>query len=93
MAKTKIGIIGIGHLGSRHLKVYSELADQIELAGVCDAQAARTQKLANHYKIPFVRDYQELIGKVDAVNICTPTETHYDIAKFFLKNRQISHIH
>jgi len=87
MKKTKIGIIGIGHLGSRHLKVYSELEKKVEIIGVCDIKAARTLKLAKHYKIPFVKDFKDLIGKVDAVNICTPTESHFEIAKFFLHNK------
>ena len=87
MKKTKIGIIGIGHLGSRHLKVYSELAKKVEIVGVCDTKASRTKKLASHYKVPFIADYKNLIGKVDAVNICTPTKSHFDIAKFFLHNK------
>ena len=86
MKKLKIGIIGIGHLGSRHLKIFNELARKIEIIGVCDINAARTQKLASHYKAPFVRNYKDFIGKVDCIDICTPTETHYEIAKFFLKN-------
>jgi len=87
MKKTKIGIIGIGHLGSRHLKVYSELTKKVEIIGVCDIKASRTKKLANHYKVPFINDYRNLIGKVDAVNICTPTDSHFAIAKFFLRNK------
>lgn len=84
MGKTKIGIIGIGHLGSRHLKVYSELPEKVDIIGVCDQKAERTEKLAHHYHVPFIADYRELAGKVDAVNICTPTEFHHEIAQFFL---------
>jgi len=87
MKKIKIGIIGIGHLGSRHLKVYSELTKKVKIVGICDIQAARTKKLANDYKAPCTNNYKNLIGKVDAVNICTPTESHFDIAKFFLRNK------
>jgi len=87
MKKIKIGIIGIGHLGSRHLKVYSELTKKVEIVGVCDIKAGRTKKLAHHYKVPFIDDYKDLVGKVDAVNICTPTKSHFDIAKFFLRNK------
>ncbi len=86
MDKIKIGIIGIGHLGSRHLKAYSELSKKTEIAGICDLKTERTKKLARHYHVPFVEDYKDLTGKVDAVNICTPTESHFEIAKFFLLN-------
>ncbi|HQP10868.1 MAG TPA: Gfo/Idh/MocA family oxidoreductase [Candidatus Omnitrophota bacterium] len=84
--KIKVGIVGIGHLGSRHLKVYSELKEQAEIIGVCDLKADRTIKLAEHYHAPFLENYRDLAGKVDAVNICTPTESHHEIAKFFLQN-------
>ncbi len=87
MKKIKIGIVGIGHLGSRHLKVYSELKEKAEIIGVCDLNVAPTMKLAEHYKSPFIEDYKDLAGKIDAVNICTPTESHYEVAKFFLNHR------
>ncbi len=81
-----MAVVGIGHLGSRHLKVYSELHDLVDLVAVCDIKSERTTKLANHYKTPFINDYKQLIDKIDAVNICVPTESHHEIAKFFLSN-------
>ena len=86
MEKIKIGVVGIGHLGSRHLKVYSELQEKVDIIGACDLQAERAEKLTRHYNVPFITDYREFVGNVDAVNICTPTESHYEIAKFFLEN-------
>lgn len=84
MSKLKLAIIGIGHLGSRHLKVCSELASKVNIVGICDIKANRTRKLASHYQVPFFKDYQDLVDKVDAVNICVPTVLHYKIAKYFL---------
>lgn len=85
MSKIRTAVIGIGHLGSRHLKVYSELTDQAILAGICDLNRERTLKLADHYHVPYTEDYRTLLGKIDAVNICVPTELHYETAKFFLE--------
>ncbi|MBF0533216.1 MAG: Gfo/Idh/MocA family oxidoreductase [Candidatus Omnitrophica bacterium] len=84
MKKIKIAIIGIGHLGARHLKIYSELSDQVEIIGVCDIKEDRA--LAQQYKTPFFADYHQLAGKIDAVCICVPTLLHYEIARFFLNN-------
>lgn len=86
MNKINVAIIGIGHLGSRHLKVYSELKKLVNLVGVCDVKEDRTERLARHYHVPFFEDYRQLIGKVDAVNICVPTTLHHEIGKFFLEN-------
>ncbi len=84
MRKIKVAIVGIGHLGSKHLKVYHELRDRAEIIGICDIKRERTLKLADHYKVPFCEDYRKLAGKIEAVNICVPTESHYDTARFFL---------
>ena len=84
--KLNIAIIGIGHLGSRHLKVYDELKDRVNIVGICDVKQRRTQKLATHYKVPFFKNYKDLLGKVNAVNICVPTTNHFDVAKYFLEN-------
>jgi predicted dehydrogenase len=87
MKKLNVGIIGIGHLGVRHLKVYHELSSQVNLIGLCDLKPARTLRLASHYdNIPYFNDYKDLVGQVDAVNICVPTVAHYEVAKFFLEN-------
>ncbi|MBI5023956.1 MAG: Gfo/Idh/MocA family oxidoreductase [Candidatus Omnitrophica bacterium] len=86
MKRIRIAIIGIGHLGARHLKIYSEIQDQAELIGVCDIQKERTLKLAEHYHVPFCEDYRQLAGKIDAVNICVPTSLHHEVARFFLQN-------
>jgi len=86
MRKLNLAIIGIGHLGSKHLKVYSELVHKINIVGVCDPKARRTKKLANHYKVPFFKSHLELLDKVDAVSICVPTSEHFAVAKDFLSN-------
>ncbi len=86
MEKLKIAIIGIGHLGTRHLKVCDELRDLITIEGICDIKKERTLKLASHYKVPYFEDYRDLADKVEAVLICVPTESHFEIAKFFLEN-------
>src|SRR5262245_52665719 len=86
MKKPKLAIVGIGHLGSRHLKILSELNEKADLVAVCDLKEERTERLARHYNVPFYENYKDLAGKVDGVNICTPTPLHHPIAKFFLEN-------
>ncbi|MFP4472464.1 MAG: Gfo/Idh/MocA family oxidoreductase [Candidatus Omnitrophota bacterium] len=84
MKKIRIAVIGIGHLGTRHVKCLSALAPKVELVAVCDTKVRRTKKVAEHYGVPFVKDYRTLLGKVDAVDIVVPTFAHHDVAKFFL---------
>ncbi|MEW5895665.1 MAG: Gfo/Idh/MocA family oxidoreductase [Candidatus Omnitrophota bacterium] len=87
MKKIKLAIIGIGHLGARHLKCASQLSDKVELTAICDTKTARTRKLADHYGVTLFKNYQKLLGRVDAVDIAVPTVFHHEIAKFFLQNK------
>ena len=86
MSKLKIAIIGIGHLGALHLKVFNELKSQAEIVAVCDINKRRTARLASHYSVALTDNYKSLVGKVDAVTICVPTDSHHQVAKFFLQN-------
>lgn len=79
----KVAVIGIGHLGTHHARIYGEL-ECAQLVGICDLQQDKSEN-ASKLGVPLFSDYHELIGKVDAVSIATPTNTHYQIAKEFLK--------
>ena len=84
--KINLAIIGIGHLGAKHLKVLSKLRDKVNLVGVCDINRDRTERLARHYRARYFGDYRDLLGQVDAVDICVPTHSHFEIGRFFLNN-------
>lgn len=86
MSKIKIGIIGIGNLGTKHLKVCHELPDKIEVVGVCDINPDPAKKVAERYKTAFYTDFNDLIPKIDAVHICVPTKEHFNTARIFLEH-------
>jgi len=78
-----VGIIGIGKLGSIHLRIYKELAS-IKKLYLVDTNEAQ---LIAHQDTPTFTDYRRLISLVDLVSIATPTSTHFEIARFFLEHR------
>ena len=79
----RVGIVGIGKLGSIHLRIYKELKG----IGKIYLVDTNPQVLDHHKECQRLKDYRELKGKVDLVSIATPTFSHYEIAKFFLKNK------
>lgn len=85
MGKVKVGIIGVGHLGSIHAKVYSKL-DHVELVGVCDCNLERALEIGKKYHTRSYADYEDLFDKIDAASIVVPTSLHYNIAKEFLNH-------
>jgi predicted dehydrogenase len=86
MKKINIALIGCGFLGQRHLKCLHALKNKANIVAICDHHLEHAKGLGRQYHVPIVEDYKDLVGKVDAVSVCTPTITHAEIAAFFLKN-------
>jgi len=74
----KIGLIGCGYLGSRHLKHLCKL-DGIEVSAVWDNSLSARDKAVKEFSIPVASSLKDLINKSDAVDIVTPTSTHCKI--------------
>ena len=87
MQKINLALIGCGFLGTRHLKSFHALRSKVNIVGICDHHIEHAKPLGKQYHVPVFSDYKELLGKVDAVSICTPTVTHAAIAQFFLENK------
>ncbi|MEQ1604303.1 MAG: Gfo/Idh/MocA family oxidoreductase [Pyrinomonadaceae bacterium] len=85
--KLRVAAIGVGSLGRHHGRNYAELAAEgrVEMIGVCDANAETAATIASENKCESFTDWHELMGKVDAVSVATPTETHCEIACAFLE--------
>ncbi len=83
--KIRTAVIGTGYLGKFHAEKYANLP-QAELVAVCDSDPDIAHKLAQKYHCQAISDYRELISTVDAVNIATPTQSHFEIGQFFLEH-------
>lgn len=85
MKKVKVGVVGVGYLGSLHAKLYKEIVN-CSLEAVCDIDKTRLDRIVSLLNISGFTDYKELFGKIDAVSIAVPTRLHYKIAYDFLKH-------
>lgn len=84
MAKIRIGVIGIGHLGSIHTKIW-KTREEVELVGIYDLDSQRAAKLAEELSIKYFDDIDELLANIDAVTIASSTVSHYEIADKAIK--------
>ncbi len=75
----RVGVIGVGYLGQHHARIYSELKDA-ELVAIVDIDEERARTFAEKYKCETCSNYREILHKVDAFSIVTPTASHYSIA-------------
>jgi predicted dehydrogenase len=80
----RTAVVGVGYLGRFHAQKYRSLAAS-ELVGVADPSAAARAAVAAELGVPAHADYRELLGRVEAVSIVTPTPLHYAIAREFLE--------
>ena len=83
----RIGIAGVGHLGKVHAKLWKEV-DGVSVIGLYDANGAQASAISNETGIENVDDYESLVGRVDALSIVTPTQTHFAVAKAAIEARK-----
>jgi UDP-N-acetylglucosamine 3-dehydrogenase len=86
MRKINIGVVGVGYWGKKIVHEYVQLGKQnslVDLHAVCDLLEDNL-KYCENYAIPNVAKYHKEVmfsPDVDAVNVCTPNETHYQICR------------
>jgi predicted dehydrogenase len=85
MQQITAAVIGVGYLGRFHAQKYAALPD-CRLLAVVDSNAAARDAVAAELRTHAFADYRELLGRVDAVSIVTPTPMHHEIAAAFLAN-------
>ena len=83
MKKLKVGIIGAGRIGQVHAKSITYHIPQAEIVAISDIFVDGAKKVAEELGIPnYYEDYHEILNnpEIDAVLICSSTDTHADIA-------------
>lgn len=80
MDKLKVGVIGVGSMGKNHVRSYAALKHVCNLVGLYDINKSKAKDMAKSYGIKSFDSAKDLLKNVDAVNIATPTTTHYGIA-------------
>jgi predicted dehydrogenase len=83
--RVRTAVIGAGKMGAIHAKVYAQLP-QCDFIAVVDVDTNKAKTLADQYNCMSSTDCTDIIGKVDAVTISTPTVTHLELAEKFIKN-------
>ena len=81
--RVRVAVIGVGELGSRHARLYSEL-DDAELIGVADIDSNRCREISEQYGIRGVNDFNELVPDVHAASVAVPTLDHEAITTALL---------
>lgn len=80
MNKLRLALFGLGHLGKIHLRCIQGI-EQIELIGFYEPDAAKAQAISQEFGVEAWQNPKELMQAAHAVDIVTPTPSHYELAK------------
>jgi predicted dehydrogenase len=81
----KIGVLGAGHLGKIHIKILKNLPD-FELVGFFDPNDEMANQTETDLSVKRFVNLEELIDAVDAIDVVTPTLSHYAVASTAIRN-------
>ncbi len=85
----RIGVLGVGHLGSIHVKCIRQLSEY-QLVGFYDPDERRAAKMSEEFGLKAFPSAESLIEAVDVVDIVAPTVAHFDLARTAMeKNRHV----
>lgn len=80
MGKLKVGVIGTGHLGKLHIKMFKSISN-CDLIAVFDSNPEQLKSVSSEFGVEGSDSIEDLLKKVDAVSIAATTTAHYELAK------------
>lgn len=84
MGKLRVAVSGVGSLGQHHARI-AAASENVELVAIVDPAEARGREIADKFGAPWVAALEEVLPKVDAVQIAAPTGFHHEIGVRVLK--------
>ena len=83
-SKMRLAVVGAGKMGTYHSKLLGKTSG-VDLVGVCDTNVWKAQLAAWQSNTVAIRDYRDILGRVDAVVISVPTPLHFEVGKAALE--------
>ena len=83
MKKPRVGVVGVGHIGKNHARLYAELP-AAQFTVIYDTDRAVAQQRAEEFGVIAAASLEEFAEQVDAASVATPTSTHFEIGRELL---------
>jgi predicted dehydrogenase len=81
--KPRVGVVGVGHIGKNHARLYAELTTA-HFTAIYDTDRAVAQERSAEFGVAAAASLAEFAEQVDAASIATPTSTHFEIGRELL---------
>ncbi|MGL5955805.1 MAG: Gfo/Idh/MocA family protein [Brevinema sp.] len=79
-----VGVVGVGHMGQYHVNLLTKIVPN-NYVFIYDIDRERSQKIGKEYNVEYCTSYEQLLDKVEAVVVVTPTYLHYEYVMAALK--------
>jgi predicted dehydrogenase len=80
----RVAVIGVGALGKHHARILAALPEA-ELVAIVDINEVRAREIGGLVNAAPLTNASDVLGRVDAVTIAVPTESHLSVALPFLR--------
>lgn len=80
MEKLKLGVIGTGHLGKLHIKMFLQIGE-CEIVGIYDCNPIAASNVSKEFDVKVFYDLDNLLNSVQAASIAVSTTAHFEVAK------------
>lgn len=80
MQKLKIGVIGTGHLGKLHVKMFKQITE-CEVVGIYDSKSQVAAEAGKEFLVKPFENLDQFLDEINAASIAVTTTAHYEIAK------------
>src|SRR5262245_8624985 len=84
MKNLRVGVVGVGHIGKNHARLYAE-TEAVDFAAIYDTDAATAREIGQQYEVHATNSLEEFSELIDAASVATPTSSHFAIAQPLLK--------
>src|SRR5438067_854871 len=80
----RVGVVGVGHIGKNHARLYAGLTGA-QFTAIFDTDRAVAEERAAGFGVKAAASLEQFAELVDAASIATPTSTHFEIARALLR--------
>jgi predicted dehydrogenase len=83
MSKLRVGVVGVGHIGKNHARLYAELPSA-DFAVIYDTDPGKAREIGEEFSVPVATSIKDFAERIDAASVATPTSSHFKVAQQLL---------
>ena len=85
MNSIRVGIVGVGYLGTQHARILSYL-EEADLQAVADIDFQKALQIGNRHGVRYFENYEDMIDQIDAAVVATDTSAHFKVSENLLRH-------